>query len=181
MKLVCKASEIDYKERCLDEFLQHADSLYGFASRLTRTADDAKDLVQDTFLRAMRYIDRYEEGTNKHAWLFTIMHNLFINQYRKQKRNPLIPIEGDNGFHFDSPVKPEVFQHSFSDELMIAFNLLKPDMKTVLFLCDIENLKYDEISKILNIPLATVKTRIHRARAFLRKSLLNSGFFPRNN
>ena len=181
MKITCKASDISYKDRCLNEFLQHADSLYGFAARLTRTLDDAKDLVQDTFLRAMRYVDHYEEGTNTRSWLFTIMHNLFINQYRRQQKSPLVPLEGDNGFHFDRPVKPEVFQNSFSDELMVVFNKLKPDMKAVLFLCDVENLKYEEISKILDIPIATVKTRIHRSRTFLRESLLRSGFFPRNN
>lgn len=181
MKIACNVIENGHKDNRLDEFLQHTDALYGFALKLTKTAEDAKDLVQDTFLRAVRYVNHYEEGTNTRSWLFRMMHNLFINSYRREKKNPIIKVKEDSDFPFDISVKPAVYEHSFSDEVMLAFNSLNPDMKAALFLCDVESLKYDEIAKILSVPLCTVKTRIHRARSYVRKSLLNSGFFISNN
>ncbi|MEL7005148.1 MAG: RNA polymerase sigma factor [Bacteroidota bacterium] len=181
MKTACNVINDDHRDACLEEFLEHTDALYGFALRLTKTSDDANDLVQDTYLRAVRYVDHYERGTNTRSWLFRMMHNLFINNYHREKKNPIIKMNEDNDYQFDVAVKPEVYQHTFSDEVMIAFNGLNPNMKAALFLCDVENLKYDEIAEILSIPLCTVKTRIHRARSSVKKSLLNSGFFIRNN
>lgn len=169
------------QDRRLEEFLLHTDVLYGFALKLTSIKDDAQDLVQDTFLRAVRYVDHYTEGTNTRSWLLKMMHNLFINNYRKEKRNPILK-NHDDSYEITQPaIHPEVYQNSFSDEVMIAFNHLNADMKAVLYLCDVEGLKYVEISEILDVPVCTVKTRIHRARAALRKTLLNSGFQARNN
>ena len=166
-----------------DEFLQHAGTMYHFALKLTNSNEDAQDLVQDTFLRAFRYYDHYKPGTNSRSWLFKLMYNLFINGYRRKQNSPLIELDDERNLnpYYDKPVKPEVFKNSFSDEVMLAFNRLKPELKSALFLRDFEGLKYNEIAKVLNIPVYTVKTRIHRARTLMRKSLVKSGFYPRKN
>lgn len=167
----------------LDEFLQHSGTMYHFALKLTNNSEDAQDLVQDTFLRAFRYYDHYKPGTNSRSWLFKLMYNLFINNYRRKQNSPLIELDDDRTHnpYYDKPVRPDVFKNSFSDEVMLAFNRLKPELKSALFLRDFEGLKYNEISKVLNIPVYTVKTRIHRARTLMRKSLVNSGVYLRNN
>ena len=154
------------------DFIKHSDILYGFAYRLAQNADDAKDLVQDTFLRALKYADHYTPGTNARSWLYRIMYNLFINQYRKQRRSPIVAAhehEEDRGGQYT--ISPDAFRNSMSDEVMLAFNQLKPEFKSVLYLRDFEDLKYEEISHVLDIPICTVKTRIHRARLYMRQTL----------
>ncbi len=171
------------REEYLEEFMQHTNAMYHFAVKLTNNEEDAQDLVQDTFLRAVKYYEHYELGTNARSWLFRMMYNLFINNYRRKQNSPLVemPEDGTNNPHYERAVKPEVFQNTFSDEVMMAFNHLKSEFKSALYLRDFEGLKYDEISKVLDIPICTVKTRLHRARTLMRNSLVNSGFYSRNN
>ncbi len=171
------------RDQYLSEFLEHTNALYHFAVKLTSNDEDANDLVQDTFLRAVKYYQHYELGTNARSWLFRMMYNLFINSYRRQQNNPIIEIPEDNAGnpYYESSVRPEVFKNTFSDEVMNSFNGLKPEFKSAIFLRDFEGLKYDEISKVLDIPVCTVKTRLHRARTLMRKSLTSSGFYSRNN
>ena len=111
------------------------------------------------------------------------MYNLFVNSYRRKQKGPFVEVneENNDSNYYEQPVRPDVFQNTFSDEVMNAFNGLKDEFKLAIFLRDFEGLKYDEISKVLNIPLCTVKTRIHRARTLMRKSLIDSGFYGRNN
>ncbi|MCG8390062.1 MAG: RNA polymerase sigma factor [Cytophagales bacterium] len=171
------------REQYLDEFLLHTDALYHFAVKLTQNDEDAQDLVQDTYLRAFKYHSHYELGTNSRSWLFRMMYNLFINDYRRKQKSPFVEIDDEKNDHpyYNRPVRPDVFQNTFSDEVMLAFNNLKSEFKSAIFLRDFEGLKYDEISKILDIPVCTVKTRIHRARTLMRRSLVDSGFYSRNN
>ncbi|MEO1052337.1 MAG: RNA polymerase sigma factor [Bacteroidota bacterium] len=167
----------------VNEFLLHLDSLYSFALKLTSNEENARDLVQDAYLRALRYVEHYTPGTNARAWLFKLMYNQFVNDYRRKQNSPLVEIDEDSqgNSYYERPISPEVFNNTLSDEVVLAFNHLKSDLKAVIYLRDFESLKYDEISKVLDIPVCTVKTRIHRGRTLMRQSLAKSGFFSRNN
>lgn len=163
-----------------EEFLPLIDSLYNFAFHLTYDEADANDLVQETFLKAFRFIDRYDKGTNPKAWLFTILKNAFINEYRKRSRRPTtVDFEEVVSFQNepDSPLsgyldlREEMFQQLMGDEVTNAINSLPVDYRTVILLCDVENFKYDEIAKILDVPVGTVRSRLHRARNLLKSKL----------
>ena len=162
------------------EFLPQIDALYTFAYHLTYDEDDANDLVQETYLKAYRFIDRYIEGTNAKAWLFKILKNAFINQYRKQSKQPTkVDFEEIVSFHDEEnttfsgylDLREEMFEHMIGDEVTNAINALPVDFRVVILLCDIEGFTYEEISKIVNIPIGTVRSRLHRARNMLKERL----------
>lgn len=146
--------------------LEYSDALHNFGLKLTRNTQDAEDLVQETIFRALKYRTYFEEGTNAKAWLFRIMQNLFINNYRKKSRAPQkLEIENtvippSHSISIDS----QVYNAGLSDQLRMAVNSLDETLKTVLLLCDVEGFRYKEIAKIMDIPLGTVKTYIHKAR-----------------
>jgi len=163
-----------------DELLPHADALYNFAYHLTYNEDDANDLVQDTFMKAFRFINSFDSGTNAKAWLFKILKNGFINEYRRKKKEPskvdyedIIAYqdadEDKGGVAFD--LREDIFDGMMGDEITIALNSLPIDFKTVILLCDIEGFTYEEIAKIIDIPIGTVRSRLHRARNMLKESL----------
>lgn len=162
------------------EFLPLADGLYTFAFHLTYKEEDAKDLVQETYLKAYRFLDSYEEGTNAKAWLFKILKNAFINEYRKRSKQPIqVDYEEVTSYHDAEDGTPasyvdlrqELFQGMMGDEVTRALNLLPVDFKTVILLCDIEDFSYEEIAKIVDIPIGTVRSRLHRARGMLQENL----------
>ncbi len=163
------------------EFYPHADALYNFAFNLTYHEDDASDLVQETYLKAFRFIDKYIEGTNAKAWLFKILKNAFINQYRKKSKRPnTVDFESiiryqdeEDNTQLNSYVdlREEIFQSMMGDEVTSAINALPVDFRTVILLCDIEGFTYEEISKIVDIPIGTVRSRLHRARNMLKERL----------
>lgn len=162
------------------EFFPLADSLYNFAFHLTYNEDDANDLVQETFMKAYRFINSYEIGTNAKAWLFKILKNGFINQYRKKTKEPTKVDYEEIISHHDAEsdrftgsidLREEIFQNMIGDEISIALNNLPVDFKTVILLCDIEGFSYEEIAKILDIPIGTVRSRLHRARGMLKDFL----------
>lgn len=163
-----------------DEFLPHADALYNFAYHLTYEDARAQDLVQDAYLKAFRFIESYKVGTNAKAWLFRILKNSFINQYRKKSRRPNQVDFEDFLTYQEKDVKmtsqqldlrQEIFQGMLGDEVTKAINSLPVDFKTVILLCDIEGFTYEEISKIVDIPIGTVRSRLHRARNMLKEKL----------
>ena len=163
-----------------EEFMSHADTLYNFAYHLTFNEDDAKDLVQETFLKAYRFINSYIEGTNAKAWLFKIMKNAFINDYRKKSKRPTkVDYEevvtyqnSDSGSYVQYiDLRHEIFQGMLGDEVAHALNSLPVDFKTVVLLCDIEGFTYEEMAKIIDIPIGTVRSRLHRARNMLKDVL----------
>ncbi len=163
-----------------EEFLPHADALYTFAYHLTYNEEDANDLVQETFLKAFRFIDKYDTGTNAKAWLFKILKNAFINEYRKKTKQPTtVDYEEVINFHEEEDtnyssyldLRQEIFQSLIGDEVTTAINSLPVDFRTVILLCDVEGFKYDEIAKIVNIPIGTVRSRLHRARNMLKEQL----------
>lgn len=162
------------------ELLPHVDALTTFAFHLTYNEEDARDLVQDTFLKAYKSIDSYIEGTNSKAWLFKILKNAYINEYRKKSKRPT-EVDFDDFLAYlekDDLTNPgaqdfrmDVFRNQMGDEVTIAINSLPVDFKTVILLCDIEEFTYEEISKITDIPIGTVRSRLHRGRKMLRDKL----------
>jgi RNA polymerase sigma-70 factor (ECF subfamily) len=162
------------------EFMPHINSMYNFAYRLTLDEDDAKDLLQDTYLKAFRFIDSFQQGTNAKAWLFRILKNSFINDYRKKSKEPSKVDYQDvesyyNSDDVDRQITPdlrvEALQDMIGDEISNALNSLDVDFRTVIILCDLEGFKYDEMAKILDIPIGTVRSRLHRARNLLKEKL----------
>ncbi len=162
------------------EFMPHINSMYNFAYRLTLDADDAKDLLQDTYLKAFRFIDSFQKGTNAKAWLFRILKNSFINDYRKKSKEPSkVDYQEVETFYnsedVDRQITPdlrvEALQDMIGDEISVALNSLDVDFRTVIILCDLEGFKYEEMAKILDIPIGTVRSRLHRARNLLKEKL----------
>ena len=162
------------------EFQPHIRSMYNFAYRLTLDQDDAKDLVQDTYLKAFRFIESFQKGTNAKAWLFRILKNSFINDYRKKSKEPSKVDYQEvetyyNSDDVDRQITPDLRVESLSnmigDEISNALNSLDVDFKTVIILCDLEGFKYEEMAKILDIPIGTVRSRLHRARGLLKEKL----------
>jgi RNA polymerase sigma-70 factor (ECF subfamily) len=162
------------------EFMPHINSMYNFAYRLTLDSDDSKDLLQDTYLKAFRFIDSFQKGTNAKAWLFRILKNSFINDYRKKSKEPskvdYQEVESYyNSEDVDRQITPdlrvEALQDMIGDEISIALNSLDVDFRTVIILCDLEGFKYEEMAKILDIPIGTVRSRLHRARNLLKEKL----------
>lgn len=171
---------VNKEELFENELLPHADALYNFAYHLTYNEEDANDLVQETFMKAFRFINSFDSGTNAKAWLFKILKNGFINEYRKKKKEPgkvdyedIIAYqdadEDKGGVVYD--LREDIFDDMMGDEITIALNSLPIDFKTVILLCDIEGFTYEEISKIIDIPIGTVRSRLHRARNMLKESL----------
>ncbi|HMP99110.1 MAG TPA: sigma-70 family RNA polymerase sigma factor [Cyclobacteriaceae bacterium] len=163
-----------------NEFMPHINSMYNFAYRLTLDEDDAKDLVQDTFLKSYRFIDSFQQGTNAKAWLFRILKNSFINDYRKKSKEPAkVDYQEVEGYYNSDDVdevittdlRAETLQDMIGDEISNALNALDVDFRTVIILCDLEGFKYDEMAKILDIPIGTVRSRLHRARNLLKEKL----------
>lgn len=176
-----KKEDRDKYERIFEEeLLPHIDALNTFAYHLTYNESDAQDLVQETYLKAYRFIDKYIEGTNAKAWLFKILKNAYINQYRKASKRPTkVDFEDivtyqdseDSAMNSYLDLREEIFENMMGDEVTVAINSLPVDFRTVILLCDIEGFTYEEISKILDIPIGTVRSRLFRARNMLKEKL----------
>jgi len=180
MTIVSQEPILNKEELFESELLPHADALYNFAYHLTYNEEDANDLVQETFMKAFRFMSLYEKGTNAKAWLFKILKNAFINEYRKKAKQPTKvdyeditayqdADEDKGGVAYD--LREDIFDGMMGDEITIALNRLPIDFKTVILLCDIEGFSYEEIAKIIDIPIGTVRSRLHRARNMLKESL----------
>ncbi|MEY5049261.1 MAG: polymerase, sigma subunit, family [Bacteroidota bacterium] len=155
-------------------------SLYNFAFRLTFDEDDARDLVQDTYFKAYRFFDSFEKGTNAKAWMFRILKNTFINEYRRKSKEPnkvdYQEVEQYyNSDDIDEPItndlRVESMREMIGDEVARALNAIDVDFRAIIILCDLEGFSYEEMSKILNIPIGTVRSRLHRARQLLKVKL----------
>lgn len=162
------------------EFMPHINSMYNFAYRLTFDEDDSKDLVQDTYLKAYRFIHSFERGTNAKAWLFRILKNSFINDFRKKSKQPAkVDYQEVESYYnsddVDVPITTDLrvdsLKDMIGDEITIALNSLAVDFRTVIILCDLEGFTYEEMAKILDIPIGTVRSRLHRARNLLKEKL----------
>lgn len=149
------------------------------ALKITRSEDDAQDLVQETVLRAYRFFDKYEPGTNCKAWLYRIMKNTFINSYRKQKRQPSGPVFEDMEEVFESEVaipsstnpQASLINRRLREDVAQAMESLPADYRTALVLCLVEGFSYKEVAGKVGCPIGTVMSRIHRGRLALQKQL----------
>ena len=162
--------------------LKHLDPLYSAALRLTKNDRDAEDLVQDTFLRAYRFFDKFERGTNMKAWLFKILTNTFINRYRRSVKERNI-VEGSerDAVHerfvsreaAEYAANPEqfFFDRLLSDDVLKAVDSLPIDFRLVVILADLQEFSYREVAEILDVPVGTVMSRLYRGRRLLQKAL----------
>jgi len=175
-----KEKDDNKKEAFSNEALPLVDTLYNSALKLTNNADDAKDLVQDTYLSAYRFFNKYELGTSIHGWLYRIMKNIFINNYRKKKKQPVMVDYSEvepfiESIRLNSEITPcdcaKILTNSPSDETIEALSVLREEFRTVLTLSDIEEFSYKEIAAILEIPIGTVRSRLSRARKAMSNRL----------
>lgn len=175
------------QSRVREEFealtLGHLDPLYAAALRLTKNERDAEDLVQDTFLRAYRFFDKFERGTNIKAWLFKILTNTFINRYRRKVKERTVVEDERDTVHerfmsrdvTESATNPEqyFFDRLLSDDVLRAIDALPIDFRMVVILADLQEFSYKEIAEILDCPVGTVMSRLYRGRKLLQKYLLS--------
>jgi RNA polymerase sigma-70 factor (ECF subfamily) len=163
--------------------LVHLDLLYNSALQMTRNPEDAEDLIQETFVRAFRFFDKFEKGTNCKAWLFKIMRNNFINRYRKKAKEPVKvdyeEVEATIADDIKDDILAEgsvldtekIFENLVEDDVKEAMDSLPEEFKMAIILSDIEGFSYQEIADILDCPIGTVRSRISRGRKVLQKRL----------
>ena len=163
-----EAGSEELRRRFEVEALPHLRSLYGTAYRMTRNAHDAEDLVQETLLRAYRAFEGYAPDTNIRAWLYTILHRVRTDAFRKQARSPRTVelVEQGPG---RAPEQDALFQGG--EDIERALAALPEVFRNAVILRDVQDLSYDEIGRIVGVPLGTVMSRIHRGRALLRQLL----------
>jgi RNA polymerase sigma-70 factor (ECF subfamily) len=167
-----------------DQAMQHMGSLYTAALRMTRNPSDAEDLVQETYLKAYRAFDTFQEGTNLKAWLYKILTNTFINSYRSRKRRPeqtdLDDVEdlylyrrlgGLEAASAGRSAEEEVMEHFTEADVKAAVEALPEQFRMAVLLADVEGFSYKEIADILDVPIGTVMSRLHRGRRALQKTL----------
>jgi RNA polymerase sigma-70 factor (ECF subfamily) len=164
--------------------MQYAPQLYSAALRMTRNSSDAEDLVQDTYVRAYRGYGTFSEGTNLRAWLFRILTNTFINTYRAKQRRPqeteLADVEDLYLYRRISGVaataqsaEDTLFQLFTDDEVKKALEELPESFRLPVLLADVEQFSYKEIAQMLDIPIGTVMSRLHRGRKAMHKALID--------
>ena len=163
------------QERFNKVMVPHMDVIFNYGLYLTGDREEASDLLQETYLKAFRFFEKFEPGTNAKAWLYRIMRNTFINEYRRVKRLPdlvqydeqisayqMLPREEEK-----TELRKQINGELFEDEIAGAIASLPEKFKSVIVLRDIEDLPYEEIADALEIPVGTVRSRLHRARAIL--------------
>lgn len=165
----------------------HQDKLYRVAYRMTGHHEDAQDLLQDALVEAYRSFKKFQRGTYFDKWLYRIMTNTFIDRQRHRKRvgrvesldAPILGEEGEAGARdipdWESDPALHALRTSYSEPLQKALDCLSPEFRMVLILSDVEEFSYEEISEIMNTPIGTVRSRLHRARAEVRQKLLKMG------
>jgi RNA polymerase sigma-70 factor (ECF subfamily) len=165
------------------EAMPFLESLYNTAYRLARNTEDAEDLVQETYLRAYRSFDKFTPGTNLKAWLFRILKNAFINEYRKRRAAPREEdfagieeafesrVDTDRVASIPNP-EEEALARSLDQGVQGALDALPPDYRMAIVLADLEGFSYKEIAEILEIPIGTVMSRLYRGRKLLEQQLL---------
>src|SRR5260370_3517900 len=170
------------KQECESLALAQVDCLYSAALRLTKNERDAEDLVQDTCMRAFRFFDKFERGTNIKAWLFKILTNTFINRYRRKvKERTLVEGSERDAVHerfisrdaSDFAANPEqyFFDRLLSDDVLRAMDALPIEFRLVVILADLQEFSYKEIADILECPVGTVMSMLFRGRKLLQKTL----------
>jgi RNA polymerase sigma-70 factor (ECF subfamily) len=173
------------------------DPLYAYAYALTSRGENAEDLVQETLLKAYRSFDSFREGTNLKAWLYRILKNTFINEFHYQKRYEDLNGEVSSDEEYDklvasgrvklekSETEVELFTNALDDEVVKALDSLPPEFKEAVYMADVEEMSYERISEIMEVPIGTVRSRISRGRKLLqvklRKYAEESGYLKGDN
>lgn len=152
------------------EAMPFSNDLFRVAMWMTRNRDEAEDLVQETMFQAMRSFHRYEMGTNCRAWLMTIMHNLNAKRWRKLGRMALVE-DTEDRLAETIPFEPSIPEGITDEEVLEALREVPQHFRDVVVLADVEDFSYKEISTILDLPMGTVMSRLHRARKVLRLKL----------
>jgi len=171
-----------------DLAMEHMPSLYSAALRMTRNPADAEDLVQETYLKAYRAFDSFQAGTNLKAWLYKILTNTFINRYRAQKRRPeqsdvddvedlylFRRLGGLEAAGAGRSAEDQVMDLFTDTEVKEALESLPETFRMAVLLADVEGFSYKEIADIMEVPIGTVMSRLHRGRKALQKALLEFG------
>ena len=176
------------------EVMPHLDALYYYARYLTKDVRDAEDLVQETFTKAFRFFHRYKVGTNAKAWLFRIMMNTHINRQRGKKRqfSFLDNVDvgeseelkiSDNSSYYRDP-ETQYVDNLLHDEVKRALESIPEDFRVAVVLSDLQDFSYKEIAEIMDCPIGTVMSRLHRGRKMLQKKLrayaTERGILPKN-
>ena len=180
-----RADEAELRERFERDVLPLLPSLYGAAMRMTRNPTDAEDLVQDTYLRAFRGFAGFQEGTNLKAWLYRILTNSFINTYRKKQREPQTvegPDDADEWYLYDRlggrsvevSAENEVLDRIPDADVKAALESLSENFWLAVLLADVEGFSYKEIAEIMDVPIGTVMSRLHRGRKALERALFDT-------
>jgi RNA polymerase sigma-70 factor, ECF subfamily len=171
------------RARFEEEALKHLDALYRTALRMTRNPSDAEDLVQDALVRAYRFYDRFEPGTNFRAWLFKILTNTYINSYRRKQGRPqessledteefsLYNQLSDDAGERVTDVENTVLDQLGADAIQRAIDQLPPQFRTTVQLADVEGLSYAEIADATGVAKGTVMSRLFRGRRLLQRAL----------
>ncbi|HMC42522.1 MAG TPA: sigma-70 family RNA polymerase sigma factor [Acidimicrobiales bacterium] len=176
------------RERFVELAMEHMPSLYTAALRMTRNPSEAEDLVQETYLKAYRAFDSFQEGTNLKAWLYKIQTNTFINAYRARRRRPeqteLDDVEdlylyrrlgGLEAATAGRSAEEQVMDLFTDAEVKSALDSLPEQFRIAVLLADVEGFSYKEIADIMDVPIGTVMSRIHRGRRALQKALYDFG------
>jgi len=162
------------------EAVVHLNSLYNYALHLTMNPDDAEDLVQETYLKAYRFFNSFERGTNCKAWLFKILKNNYINRFRKNSKEPgKVDYDLIKDFYHSikdvqndtSEAESDYFHSLLHEEVYQALQSLPEEFREVIQLCDIEGFTYEEIANMVESPIGTVRSRLYRGRKLLREQL----------
>ena len=179
-ELNISVTEFERQQEFQTEVMPYQGALYNYALKIARNSDDAQDLVQETYYKAYKNYHQFNGGTNSKAWMFMILKNTFINNYRKLKREPS-KVDYDEIEDIyenikseqsrDSNLNLDFYNNLLDDELSSALSKLPIKMKDVFLLCDLEGYNYEEISEIAKIPIGTVRSRLHRARKLLQDEL----------
>ncbi|MFN8021479.1 MAG: sigma-70 family RNA polymerase sigma factor [Acidimicrobiales bacterium] len=167
-----------------DEAMQYAPQLYSAALRMTRNAADAEDLVQETFLKAYRSFGGFEEGTNLRAWLYRILTNTYINAYRAKQRRPIeTDLDDVEDLYMyrrigtlqsaSRSAEDQMFDLFTDDEVKQSLEELPENFRLPVLLADVEGFSYKEIAEMLDIPIGTVMSRLHRGRRAMQKRLFD--------
>ena len=181
-----------------DLAFKHMESLYNTALRMTKNELDAEDLVQDVYVRAFRFFHKFNKGTNFKAWIFKILTNTYINQYRKKTSQPhYVEFDKIKSTYSENENEKTALEQLFkkfddsqydilfSDEIKTALEQLTDEFRMVVILADVESFSYKEIAQVIGCPVGTVMSRLSRGRKqlqiYLREYAIRSGFINKSN